>query len=200
MKAWGLSSISYPLIFSQEPPLPSTVPGFLVLANDPRLCLFSPHGWLLTPEWFRMTLENLLWHYCAFKAPPDPCHDRDHRALAPPNTHPTTNSRAENASPCHDSPLFSIRSPRNNPCLLSHFFLKFLIPDLGLSTALYEPPKIKCNPEPSVSKNMLKQSGLISYLFPSNSICHATESSNQSCCECLTHLSPTKPSIWFKIL
>lgn len=51
-----LSQIFFPVI-----PLP-------ILINDPRLCLFSPCGWLLTPWVVWNDIRNLLWHYHVFKA------------------------------------------------------------------------------------------------------------------------------------
>lgn len=129
-----------PLFFF--PMSPASHPLFLV--SRFLQMIQDPVSFLLSTEWFRITLENLLWHYFIFKSttPLDPCHNENHPALNPPNTHPATNFRAKNTSSRHDSPLFSIRSPPNNPCLLSHFFLTFPIPDFGLFTALYKPPKI----------------------------------------------------------
>lgn len=152
-------------LFFFFPMSPASHPLFLV--SQFSQMIQDPVSFLLSTEWFRMTLENLLWHYFIFKSttPLDPCHNENHPALNPPNTHPATNFRAKNTSSHHDSPLFSIRSPPNNPCLLSHFFLTFPIPDFGLFTALYKPPKIKCNPETAASKNKVKQSGVISNVF-----------------------------------
>lgn len=172
------------------------VSQFLQMIQD---WLFSPRGRLLTPEWFRVTLGNLLWHYCIFKA----LHlwmPAITKIIIPSHLQTPILPLIPGLKMPHSAmtPHF-ITSPPNYPCVLSYSFLKFLIPVLGFFTALYIPPKTKCNPEPSVSKNMLKQPGVISYLFPYNSVCHATNSPIQIFCDSLTHLLPTISSIWFKI-
>lgn len=87
----------------------------------------------------------------------DSCHSKDHHILVPPNTHPTINSWVENASPCHNIPIF----------LYQKFTKQSFIVSFPISSWSFLPksPKNKCHLEPSASKQCLSSQTLFLTCF-----------------------------------
>lgn len=162
-----------------------------ILTKDPRPCLFSPCGWLLTPwvDWNDFRKSPLTLPYLQSTATLDSCHSKDHHSLIPPNTYP---------------PLIpELKMP--HLVTTSQFSLsqvhQIILVSIPISSWISYLSHLKISAILSLCfKNALKQSDVISYLFSSNFVCHTTESPTYSCCECQTHLWPTESPNWFKIL